>query len=497
MREVHVEALEPARLERLIGHDRAKRFRRTAADARRFLAGREVLNVNSTATGGGVAELLQTLVAYARGVGVDTRWLVIDGAPDFFDVTKRIHNRLYGFAGDGGPLGQGERAAYEEPLRPAADDLVSRLHPGDVVMLHDPQTAGLAHRARSAGAVIVWRCHIGRDSPNAHTEDAWRFLRPYLEDLDAYVFSRAAFIPSWVDPARAHVIPPSIDPFSTKNEELDDATVRSVLQYAGLLGGTADPQELSFVRRDGSRGRLVRRADVLQTGPPPPPDVPLVVQATRWDRMKDMPGVLRGFVQRLDDLGDAHLMLVGPAVHGVADDPEAGPVLDECMRAWAELPHHARGRVHLACLPMRDPDENALITNALQRHAAVITQKSVAEGFGLSVTEAMWKRRPIVASRVGGIADQIVDREQGLLLDDATDLQAFGEAVRLLLADRDLATRLGDAAHRRVFDEYLGDSHLERYASLFANLPGRPPRRAFLSRLRRSARAALHASSLA
>jgi trehalose synthase len=495
VREVQVEALEPARLEELIGRDRAKRFRKTAAEARGFLGGREVVNVNSTATGGGVAELLQTLVAYARGVGIDTRWLVIEGDPSFFEITKRIHNRLYGFAGDGGPLGERERAAYEETLRPSADDLVSRVRPGDLVMLHDPQTAGLAHRARSAGAVVVWRCHIGRDSPNAHTEDAWRFLRPSLEGLDAYVFSRAEFIPSWVDPARAHVIPPSIDPFSTKNQELDDTAVEAVLQYAGLLGGATDPPDVRLVRRDGSPGRLRRRADVLQTGPPPPPDAPLVVQATRWDRMKDMPGVLRGFVDRLADLGDAHLLLVGPAVHGVADDPEAGPVLDECMRAWRDLPPAARGRVHLACLPMQDPDENAIITNAVQRHAAVVTQKSVAEGFGLSVTEAMWKRRPLVASRVGGIADQIVDGEHGLLLDDPTDLRAFGEAVRRLLAGRDLATRLGDAAHQRVFDEYLGDCHLERYARLFAGLPGRPPRRPLLQRLRRGARAALRPSS--
>ena len=473
MRPVEVEALAPQRLESLIGPNRTQRFQETAAAARAFLAGRRVLNVNSTASGGGVAELLQTLLAYARGVGIDTHWVVIDGDNLFFEITKRLHNRLYGAAGDGGPLGRPERAAYEKTLRANRDELVSLIQPGDIVVLHDPQTAGLARPARLAGAIVVWRCHVGRDTSNRYTDEGWAFVRPYMDDVDAYVFSRAEFIPPWVDRAHAQVIPPSIDPFSAKNQELDQATVRSILQYAGLLAGAADPPTVRFSRRDGSPGRIDRRADILQTGPPPPPEAPLVVQVSRWDRMKDMPGVLHGFVEHLDGARDAHLALVGPVVHGIADDPEAGQVLDECIRAWRELPQAARSRVHLACIPMHDPDENAMITNALQRHAAVVAQKSLAEGFGLTVTEAMWKRRPIVASRVGGIAEQITDHEHGLLIDDPTDLHAFGHAVRLLLEDPDLATRLADSAHQRAHDEYLGDRHLERYARLFATLPER------------------------
>ena len=470
VRQVQVEALSPERLEALIGSERTVRFREAAAAARGYLAGRRVLNVNSTASGGGVAELLQTLLAYARGVGIDTRWVVIDGSPSFFDVTKRLHNRLYGVAGDAGPLGPAQRALYEETLRANSGGLLDLIRPGDVVVLHDPQTAGLTEAARLAGAMVVWRCHIGRDAPNGYTEEGWDFLRPYVKDADATVFSHPEFIPAVVDRARARVIPPSIDPFSAKNQDLDEATTRSILQYAGLLAGAADPPAVAFCRRDGSPGRLDRRADILQTGPPPPPDAPLVVQISRWDHMKDMPGVLVGFVEHLDGHREAHLALVGPAVHGVADDPEAGVVLGECIQLWRELPEAARSRVHLACLPMDDPDEQAIIVNALQRHAAVVTQKSLAEGFGLTVTEAMWKRRPVVASRVGGIGDQIRDHEQGLLLDDPTDLRAFGRAVRLLLDDRTLAARLGEAGHQRAHEEYLGDLHLERYAALLATL---------------------------
>jgi trehalose synthase len=468
---VHVEALVPERLEELIGPDRAHQFETTAAAAREFLAGRRVLNLNSTASGGGVAELLQTLLAYARGVGIDTSWMVISCGAGFFTITKRVHNLLYGAPGDGGPLGDAERAAYESQLRDNGDELLSVVDPDDIVLLHDPQTAGLAQRLRSTGASIVWRCHVGRDEPNDYTERGWDFLRPYLEDaVDAYVFTRADFAPSWVPPDRLHVIPPSIDPFSTKNMELDPTEVRGILQYVGLVAGEVEPNAATFRHRDGSPGRVDRAVDILQTGPPPPDDVPLVVQASRWDPMKDMVGVMDAFARYVDGGSDAHLALVGPAVHGVADDPEAGQVLQECIARWSALPHAARARVHLACVPMHDPDEAAVIVNALQRHATVVAQKSIAEGFGLTVAEAMWKHRPVVASRVGGIVDQITDGETGVLIDRPDDLAAFGAAVENLLADPGRAHALGEAAHRRAKDEFLGDRHLERYADLFATL---------------------------
>jgi trehalose synthase len=158
--------------------------------------------------------------------------------------------------------------------------------------------------------------------------------------------------------------------------------------------------------------------------------------------MKDMPGVMTGFARHVDPSLGAHLLLCGPAVTGVADDPEAAEVLNECIGLWRQLPHAIRSRIHLACTPMADADEAASIVNAIQRHAAVVAQKSIAEGFGLTVAEAMWKERPIVASAVGGIVDQIDDHEHGLLVDESTDLAAFGAAVEALIRDRAEAARL-------------------------------------------------------
>ncbi len=470
LEEVHLAALTPERLEPLIGPDRAERFRAIADAARERLDGRTVLNVNSTATGGGVAEMLRTLLAYARGARIDAQWVVIKGDPHFFTVTKRIHNNLHGAPGDGGPLGANERRHYEDISRANADELLAIVRPGDVVLLHDPQTAGLAQALARAGVIVIWRCHVGADNPNEHTERAWAFLRPYLEEVDAYVFTRRQYTPAWADPERTVVIPPSIDPFSAKNQEMSDADVEAVLHYVGLLESEHPVPVATYKREDGSIGRIDRHVDVLQTGPPPPADASLVVQVSRWDPLKDMAGVMTAFADYVDGSGNAHLLLAGPVVTGVADDPEGAATFERCIEVWRRLPHAERSRIHLACIPMHDTDENAIIVNAIQRHAAIVAQKSLAEGFGLTVAEAMWKAKPIVASAVGGIVDQIASGEHGLLIKDPRDQPAFGDALRRLLDDRPYAEHLGRNARARAVRDFLGDRHLAQYAELFERL---------------------------
>lgn len=184
--------------------------------------------------------------------------------------------------------------------------------------------------------------------------------------------------------------------------------------------------------------------------------------------MKDMVGVLRGFADYIPS--PAHLVLAGPATDGVSDDPESLEVWTETRAAWSRLPEHSRSRVHLAAIPMDNPAENALVVNALQRHASVVAQKSLAEGFGLTVAEAMWKRRPVVASAVGGIVDQVVDGETGVLLEDPYDLAGFGSAVQDLLENPDEADRLARNARDHIADRFLGDRHLLQYAELLSKL---------------------------
>jgi trehalose synthase len=198
-----------------------------------------------------------------------------------------------------------------------------------------------------------------------------------------------------------------------------------------------------------------------------------VVQVSRWDRLKDPLGVLEGFARHVPDALGAHLLLAGPAAASVSDDPESDQVLRQVRRAGAALPRAARNRVHLACLPMEDLEENGAVVNAIQRRADVIVQKSLAEGFGLTVAEAMWKARPVLASRVGGIQDQIRHGTSGLLLEDPSDLVGFGRGIQTLLSDRDRAQRLGEQAHRRVGQEYLAPRRLTQELDLIDRVAGR------------------------
>jgi trehalose synthase len=471
MREVEVRPIPLDRLAELLTPERAARLREVAVLARGMLSDRIVWNVNATSQGGGVAEMLQSLLAYGRGVGVDTRWLALAGDAEFFAITKRLHNVLHGSPGDGGPLGARERAHYEKVLRANFEEISGSVSPGDIVLLHDPQTGGLVEDVRSLGARVVWRCHIGRDTPSEIADQGWAFLRDFIEPADGFIFSRAVYAPDWVPPDRLMVIPPSIDPFSTKNRRLEPADVDAVLRCVGLLDARYEHDALTFVRRDGTLGQVRRHADLVVAGSPPPVDARLVVQVSRWDRLKDMAGVMTGFADHVDTMpADVHLLLVGPDVAAVSDDPEGAGVLAECLAQWQTLPAATRARVHLVGVPMDDVDENAHIVNAVQHYAAVVVQKSIVEGFGLTVTEAMWKSRPVIASAVGGIQDQIVDGQHGLLLRDPRDLDAFAGALRRVLLDPELARRLGESAAARVQDQFLGDRHLIQYIDLFSRL---------------------------
>ena len=440
MKEVQIDPMSLERLAGLLDPERAELLMSRAELARRLLDGRSIWNVNATASGGGVAEMLTTLLAYSRGADVDARWLVLDGNPEFFRLTKRLHNLLHGSAGDGGAMGDAEREVYESVLASNSESLNEHVKEGDIVLLHDPQTAGLVEGLQGSGAKVIWRCHIGKDTTDEQTDLGWEFLKPYLQHCDGVIFSRAAYVPEWVDEETLRLIPPSLDPFSTKNADLRKADGEATLRCAGLVDLAEGDGRLTFERRDGSEGTVRPHEDLFAAGSVIPGDARLVMQVSRWDRLKDMTGVLKSFVDHLDRFpADVHLALVGPEVSGVSDDPEGAEVLEECVALWEELPAEHQERVHLVALPMDDVDENAHMVNALQHHATVVVQKSLVEGFGLTVTEPMWKGKPVVASKVGGIQDQIVDGTSGLLLDDPEDLEGFADLLVRVLEDEELA----------------------------------------------------------
>ena len=464
LQDVEVTPLDPERFRDVLSPEGLAQFERAIARGRELLAGRVFWNLNSTAHGGGVAEMLRSLIGYARGVEIDARWVTIGGNEDFFRITKRLHNRLHGFAGDGGPLGDAERAIYEAVASEHADLLAQRVGPGDVVLLHDPQTAGMVAPLVETGVPVIWRSHVGLDVPNERAREAWRFLIGYVERADSYIFSRPAYTWEGLDESKVTVIAPSIDAFAPKNHAMSFTSVTAVLRAAGLAADHQQPSRAIFERLDGSVGKVVHTAQVVEEHALRL-DAPLLAQVSRWDRLKDPMGIVSAVAEHVHADEQPHLLLAGPDVTAVADDPEGAEVFEEIEAAWHGLPQRVRRRVHLALLPMDEADENAVIVNAVQRRADVVAQKSLAEGFGLTVSEAMWKGRPVVASDVGGIQDQIEDGRTGYLV-DPTDLSAFADRVNRLLADPHSAERMGAAAQTRVRDLFLGPRHLGQYVDL-------------------------------
>jgi trehalose synthase len=419
--------------------------------ARAALRGRTVWHVNSTATGGGIAELLHSAIEWHHEAGLTTRWLVVSGSDDYFEVTKRIHDKLHGHAASA--LSTRDAVLYREATAAQARAALRLVEPDDVVVLHDPQPLGMAPALIAAGARVIWRSHIGTARWNPEVEEAWRFLGPYLADVPVRVFSSARYVPPGAPPDRTRVVHPSIDPTSVKCAAIEQPAVARALSDLGLEGTPA-----------GTRvGRVIqdRRLD---------PDVDVVLQVARWDRLKDVPGVLAAYARHVAPASAAELVLAGPDPADVPDDPVGRTVFDEVVAAREALPAAVRARTHLVVLGLHDLAANAHVVNALQRRATVALQKSLEEGFGLAVTEAMWKRRAVAASAVGGIAEQIVDGVHGLLVQDPRDLAGVGAAVNRLLADAPVRARLAEAGHERVRERFLVTTELAEYARLYRQL---------------------------
>jgi trehalose synthase len=401
------------------------------------------VHVNSTARGGGVAEILSRLVGLQCRVGIPAAWAVTTGSDAFFDLTKLLHHVLHG---DGDPTPLADPAAaelYRSTLEPQAAWLSERIGPEDVVVLHDPQTVGLAPALARTGARIAWHCHVGSvPEPGSPQPKAWRFLEPYLGSLDVVLNSRKEFAPPSFPVDRHHVVHPAIDAESPKNRPLSETEVRSLLSGIGLLGG---------VPADGNA--TVEQEEPLDD------TTPTVLQVSRWDPLKGMERLL-GILASLPPR--THLVLAGADPREIPDDPEGLRVLDAVRRDRDALPAPLRSRVHLVTMSMKDEEHSALLVNALQRRADVIVQWSLQEGFGLTVTEAMFKERAVVASDVGGITLQIRHGHNGLLV-APDDHEGFASAIGELIAHPRLRERFGAEAARSASERFLMPRLVEDY----------------------------------
>ncbi|MGC4757630.1 glycosyltransferase [Micromonospora trifolii] len=401
-----------------------------------------LVHVNATATGGGVSELIGGLLRHQ-----DAGWAVIAGAPDFYQVTKYLHMLLHGRSDPGRLEDPQLMRAYRDTLAPQVEWFARHLVPGDVAVLHDPQTLGLAPGLKALGVRVVWHCHIGAVvAPERGPGAVWRAFRKELAAVDAVVTTLPEFAPPGV--REVFVIPPAVDPAAPKNRELTGEEVAAVLARIGLTSDGATP------------GVTVTQEAPLPAGSR------VVLQVSRWDPLKDMPGVVRCAV-RLP--ADVHLVLAGTDPTDIPDDPDGQAVLAEVRELLRELPEADRARVHLVNISLRLPELNALVVNALQRRADVVLQKSLEEGFGLTVTEAMVKGRAVVASAVGGLRQQILDGHNGVLV-DPTDLDAVRAALTGLLDDAQLRRELGERARKVVLERYTMPRLAEDYVNIIAGI---------------------------
>lgn len=447
------------------------------------LAGRKLWMVNSTAQGGGVAEMLPRMVALLRELGLPCEWVVIVPNDDrFFPFTKNLHNLIHG-AGDP-DLDPSDRTMYEEQSRRLADALAPRLGDEDLVVVHDPQPAGVGamlERARPS-LVTVWRCHIGLDDETPQTRAAWEMLEPYVTTYDHAVFSAPEYIPPYLAGAST-VIAPAIDPLTDKNRPLSAHQLTGILCNAGLMRHQEPVVRPDFAHRAERLGRDGRFA--VANGAD---DIgllfrPIVTQVSRWDRLKGWKPLLDGFAKlkrhkdRLRGLTDlqrrridlVRLVLAGPDPASVQDDPEGARVLEELVAAYLALEPEIQADVAILALPMASVRENALMVNALQHCSTVVVQNSLREGFGLTATEAMWKRTALLGSTACGLRQQIRDGIDGRLNSHPEDPMAVAEMLVGMLGDAAGRDRWSRSAQRRVHDDFLVFAQLRKWLRLLAN----------------------------
>jgi trehalose synthase len=370
----------------------------------RELKGKTVKMVNSTAVGGGVAEMLNRLVPLLGELEVGTHWEVITGGNDFFEVTKAFHNALHGSDYELTRHAQEIFLTYNEQNRQRMQ------FSEDVVVIHDPQPAALIRARENTSARWVWRCHV--DLSNPHPQ-VWGFLRPFIEQCDAAIFSSQSFARQL--PIPQYLFYPCIDPLSEKNKELEESFVRKVCDEFGI---------------DQSR--------------------PIVTQVSRFDRLKDPVGVVQAF-KLARKYVDCQLVLAGG---GANDDPEGATVLKEVQEA-------ARGDADVIILDL--PPWYALEINALQQASTLVVQKSIKEGFGLTVTEALWKGKPTIGGAVGGIPNQIIDKLTGVLVHS---VEGCAYQIRYLLTHPEFAAQLGRNGREHVKENFLITTNVQRWLLL-------------------------------
>jgi trehalose synthase len=447
------------------------------------LKGRTIWMINSTATGGGVAEMLPSQMRIMRSLGVKIEWMVIEAKdPSFFDITKRIHNAIHGSGT--GIFTDDDRTILEMVNARNADRAIAAIHDGDLVVIHDPQPIPLAAMiAKKRNVKTVWRCHIGLEEQNDTTKGVWSFLSAYFESYDHFVFSLPAYVPKELI-ERTTIIPPAIDPLSHKNRILHTDQCIGILVQAGVVNGRTPflygyyDHQARRVMPDGTFNRVNHRSDLELIYRP------IVTEISRWDRLKGFKELMDAFILMKRDneaspdrtsvaykrIKSARLILGGPDPKSVSDDPEGKEVLQELIEQYRLIDSELQDDIAILLLPMDNPKENALIVNALQRFSNIVAQNSIQEGFGLTATEAMWKQRPVLVSGAAGLRFQVQHDINGKINEDPTDIPSLATTLKIMLNSPKERERWGFNGQVRVVENFTLFSQITSWLSALAKL---------------------------
>ncbi|MCP4978076.1 MAG: glycosyltransferase [Maribacter sp.] len=460
-----------------------EKFLETTKQSVEDLKGCTIWMINSTATGGGVAEMLPSQMRIMRYLGVKIEWMVIEANDQaFFNLTKRIHNAIHG-SGDG-IFTDEDRAIFEKVNAQNAEKAIAAINDGDLVVIHDPQPMPLAAMIRKKRKVkTLWRCHIGLEQENATTKGVWSFLSNYYDSYDHFVFSLTSYVPEALI-EKTSIIPPAIDPLSHKNRILWMSKCLGILQQSGIIREQLPllyPNYKNQVRRvmpDGSFNTVNHDEEL---------DIifhPTMLQISRWDRLKGFKELMDAFVlmkkenQKKTDktslayrrIRHTRLALGGPDPAFVSDDPEGMAVLNELIEQYKEMTPELQQSIALLLLPLDNPKENALIVNALQRCATIVVQNSIQEGFGLTATEAMWKQRPVLVSGAAGLRAQVQHDINGKINADPSNIAQLAEALEEMLSNPKERDKWGFNGQIRVVENFTLFSQIRSWLATLAKV---------------------------
>jgi len=465
------------------------------------LENRRIIMINSTATGGGVAEMLPRILYTMRHFKLDVTWMVItaDDKPEFFNITKKIHNFLHGQNPSNVPIKftEDDRKLFEEVNKRSADEFVEKhLRKGDIVMIHDPQPSAMIEtiRAKYTNKEVpcLWRCHIGFDQQTEETNAAWGFLEKYVKQYDLSIFSAKEYIPSCAPDPR--IVYPSLHPLDFKNQFLSFYETKMILAKSGLI-----PFENKYLQDDEKYPYKVKmlRADKNFVVPAEDKELskfgfserPLLLQISRWDRLKGWDELLEGYadikrnpdkyVDKANPKAEEHrrfidrmgLVFAGPDASKIADDPEGLEVFIKLIDKILSYPKEVQDSIAMLSLPLDSRWQNALIVNALQRVASIVIQNSLREGFGLTLLEAMWKQRPCIGTDACGLRQQLRPEEDGLMITNPHEPKNVAHTINEMIAageeKRDIYAR---NAKKRAIDNFLVYTQCANYLKCITDI---------------------------